>query len=340
MTHEDSALADWREQARRLEAQIGAVVVGQSRAVRLLTIALFARGHVLLEGDVGVGKTTLLRALARALGGAYERVEGTVDLMPADLVYHTYIDADGKPRVDPGPLLKNGDALCTFFFNEINRARPQVHATILRVMAERSVSAFNREWHLPHVLVFADRNRVEKEETFEIASAARDRFMLEIPVELPRDEHTLESLAFDTAFHDTDTLVQRVEPDVVRYLEIDRVARRIQASVQASAAFRRYALDVWQATRDPTRYGIVLPDVQMDELILAGASPRGMSMALRAARVRAWLEGRDHLVPEDLQFVLHEALGHRVFFTPIYELRRAELARAFIDALVAQVAAP
>ena len=166
-------LTEWRDRALRFESALNERVLGLSRAVRLLTIAVFARGHVLLEGNVGVGKTTLLRAAARGLGGEYERVEGTIDLMPQDLVYHTHIDRDGRPRVDPGPLLTHGDALSVFFFNEINRARPQVHSLLLRAMAERSISAFNREVALPHLLVFADRNRVEREETFEISSAAR-----------------------------------------------------------------------------------------------------------------------------------------------------------------------
>src|SRR5688572_15278742 len=175
----DEQLQDWREQALRVEAEVGKVVVGQPDTIRLINVALFARGHVLLEGDVGVGKTTILRAFSRAIGGGFERVEGTIDLMPGDLIYHTYVDADGKPRIEPGPLLRHGERLTTFFFNEINRARPQVQSLLLRAMAERTVSAFNREYRFPHMIVFADRNRVEKEETFELASAARDRFMFE-----------------------------------------------------------------------------------------------------------------------------------------------------------------
>ena len=102
----DEQLQQWRERALRLEDEVGKVVIGQQDTIRLINIALFARGHVLLEGDVGVGKTTVLRAFARAAGGDFERVEGTVDLMPADLVYHTYVDAEGRPRIDPGPLLR------------------------------------------------------------------------------------------------------------------------------------------------------------------------------------------------------------------------------------------
>ena len=165
MDRNEALLDEWRKRAFALEEQVGRAVIGQSRVIRLVTIALFSRGHVLLQGDVGVGKTTLLRAFAHVVGGDFARVEGTIDLMPNDLVYYTYIGADGRPSVDLGPLLKHGEALSIFFFNEINRARPQVHSLLLRVMAERSVSAFNREYRFPHLSVFADRNRVEREET-------------------------------------------------------------------------------------------------------------------------------------------------------------------------------
>ena len=122
----DQNLADWRKLAVKLETEINKVIIGQESPVRLITTSIFARGHVLLEGDVGVGKTTLLKAFTRAIGGGYQRIEGTIDLMPNDLIYHTYLGEDGKPHVTPGPILMSGSDLSIFFFNEINRARPQV----------------------------------------------------------------------------------------------------------------------------------------------------------------------------------------------------------------------
>jgi MoxR-like ATPase len=336
----DGELEDWRRKALQVEAEVARAVVGQAATVRLINVALFARGHVLLEGDVGVGKTTVLRAFARAIGGAFERVEGTVDLMPGDLVYHTYVDPQGQPRIEPGPLLRHGEQLATFFFNEINRARPQVQSLLLRAMAERSVSAFAREFRFPHMTVFADRNRVEREETFELPSAARDRFMFELRMLTPADEATRGALVFDPAFHDVDALIERVAPSVVDVTQLNALAAQVQQRVQASAALQRYVLDLWQATQTPQAFDVRLPDVEMDQLILAGASPRGMMALMRAARVVAWLAGRDHLLPDDIASVVPSVLGHRVFFTPVYELRRATLADALIEQLLQRVPTP
>jgi MoxR-like ATPase len=330
---DDALLGQWRARALEVEAQVAHAVVGQAATLRMINVALFARGHVLLEGDVGVGKTTVLRAFARAVGGAFERVEGTVDLMPGDMIYHTYVDADGKPRIEPGPLLRHGEALATFFFNEINRARPQVQALLLRAMAERTVSAFNREFRFPHMTVFADRNRLEREETFELPSAARDRFMFELRMGTPADAAVREALVFDPGFHDVDALIERVAPGVVPASALDDVAAAVQRGVEASASLRRYVMDLWQATQTPQRFDVRIDGVEVDQLMLAGASPRGMMTLLRAARVHAWLEGRSHLVPDDVASVFPATMVHRLFFTPLYEMRRVAIA----DALVAQI---
>ena len=336
----DEALQDWRSRALALEAQVARAVIGQADTLRMINVALFARGHVMLEGDVGVGKTTVLRAFARAVGGEFERVEGTVDLMPGDLVYHTYVDADGRPRIEPGPLLRHGEALATFFFNEINRARPQVQALLLRAMAERTVSAFNREFRFPHMTVFADRNRLEREETFELPSAARDRFMFELRMTTPVDAATREALVFDPGFHDPDALLERVERGVVPWRELEDVAAAIQRHVQASDTLRRYVADLWAATQHPGRFGVRLDGVDMERLMAAGASPRGMMTLVRAARVVAWLEGRSHVEPDDVARVFPATMVHRLFFAPLYESRQAQVADALVAQLLQRVATP
>lgn len=336
----ENLLADFWPRAMAFEEQIKRVVVGQDQAIRLLTVAVLARGHVLLEGGVGVGKTTLLRAAARALGGDYERIEGTIDLMPADLVYYTFLDENGKPGVSAGPLLRKGERLAVFFFNEINRARPQVHSLLLRVMAERSATAFNREYTFPNLLVFADRNRVEKEETFELPAAARDRFLLEIPINAPSDPEIQDQLTFEPRFHDPETLLRAIEPGVLSVTDLSRLAAGIQDQIVASATLRAYVRELSRACWDPDAFGIRLRDIDMGDLIESGPSPRGMSLLVRAAKVWAWLNRRDHLRPEDVQAVFAPTIGHRVFLKPVYEYRRAELVPELIERILRTVPAP
>ncbi|WP_077033152.1 MoxR family ATPase [Pelomonas sp. KK5] len=340
MDGDDRLLADWRSRALALEEEVGKVVIGQQRVIRLVNLAVFARGHVLLQGDVGVGKTTLLRAFARVIGGDFARTEGTIDLMPNDLVYYTYITAEGRPAVEAGPLVRHGDALAIFFFNEINRARPQVHSLLLRAMAERTVSAFNREVSFPHLLVFADRNRVEREETFEISSAARDRFMMEITIDAPASDADRRELMFNPRFHDGDRLVASLRPAMVEHQQLNGVAEAIQRGIRASDTLQDYALRLWRATAAPQDHGVHLPGIDVSQLMLAGASPRGMSYLLRASRVAAWLDGRDFVTPEHLHAVFSETMAHRLCFQPVFELRRHEIAPALVSAILAAVAAP
>jgi MoxR-like ATPase len=227
-----------------------------------------------------------------------------------------------------------------FFFNEINRARPQVHSLLLRVMAERSVTAFNAEYRFPYLQVFADRNRVEKEETFELPGAARDRFLMEIAIAPDDAAEIHRQLMFDTRFHDTDALIGAIPPGFVDYRSLPDVAAAIQSAVRTREAVETFVEHVRRATHAPSAYGIALDGVDMDELIAAGASPRGMSMLVRAAKVSAWLDGRSDLSPEDLCTVFHEVIAHRVFFKPIYELQRDRLGRELSAAILQAVPIP
>lgn len=236
--------------------------------------------------------------------------------------------------------MKYEQSLATFFFNEVNRARPQVHSLLLRVMAERSVSAFNRIYHFPHLQVFADRNRVEKEETFELPAAARDRFLMELNIKLPEKREDQRELMFDTRFFDVDTLIANLKGGVLPYDELNDVAAAIQHGVHTTSTIEQYALDLCAATRNPSAFGIALEGVEMSKLILSGVSPRGMGMLMRAAKVCAWLQGRDSLIPEDIHSILYETIAHRIFFSPIYELHRGEIITGLLDQLVSSIVAP
>lgn len=328
----------WRERFREVETALNGVVLGQSRAIRLLLISALCRGHVLLAGDVGTGKTTLLRAMAHALGGPYARVEGTVDLLPTDLVYAAHIAEDGRPRIEPGPVLEQGEDLSVFFFNEINRARPQVHALLLRLMAERSLTAFRRQWHFPHLQVFADRNQIERDETFELPAAARDRFLMEIAVEAPEDAAHRMALAFEPRFHDTTALISAVPQGALPYRGLNDLAQTIQSGTHASPALRRYVLALCEQVRDPSALQVEGADTA--RLVRGGTSPRGMQYLVRAARACAWAEGRDAVLPQDLRMVFAPVMAHRIFLTPAYEPRRDRLVPALLEAVFARVPVP
>ena len=335
-----SKINDWRDHAEKIQIDANNTILGQEKAVKLIIICLFARGHVLLEGGVGVGKTTLLQIITKLIGGEYERVEGTVDLMPNDIIYHASINSDGKPSISNGPLLKKGEDLSIFFFNEINRARPQVHSLLLRAMAEKSISAFNKDVYLPNMVVFADRNQVEKNETFELPAAARDRFMMEISIQAPKDKELRDSIIFDSKFQNTAKLVEDISVPKFDCKELNEVSEAIQAAVQASDHIKKYVENLWLATEDPNKFGINIKDVDMNDFIIAGASPRGMIMLIKAAKVNAWLKNRTYIEPIDINDIFHEVMAHRLVLSRIYENNRIELLRKFSNEILLKVPTP
>jgi MoxR-like ATPase len=336
----ETQLQTSREHALALEKVVNQVVVGQEQAIRLILIALHARGHVLLEGGVGVGKTTLLRAFSKALGGAFGRIEGSVDLMPNDLLYSAWVDGDGRPVIDPGPLIAHGEETAVFFFNEINRARPQVQSLLLRAMSEYSADAFGREFQFPHMVVFADRNAVEKEETFELSAAARDRFLFEISIDRPSDSTIRRQLIFDPIFHNVDKLLANISEPLLDYKDLNALDNTIQNAIFVSEEIENYVVRLWDATWEPQKAGIEIPDIYIEDLVVAGASVRGMSAMVRAARVSAWLAGRDHVLPDDIHAVLLPSLNHRVFLSPVYESRREQIMPLFVQALRNNISTP
>jgi MoxR-like ATPase len=336
----DNLLVDWHQQATHLRNNINRSVLGQEKAVEMIIVATFCRGHILLEGDVGVGKTTLLKATAESLGGSFERIEGTVDLMPHDLVYYTHITEDGKPAVNKGPLLKHGEKLSIFFFNEINRARPQVHSLLLRVMAEQSVSAFNQTFQFPHLQVFADRNRIEKDETFELPAAARDRFMMELHITQPEVESQLKDLMFNTRYHNADKLIKEADKAVLPFNELNSIAEYIQTSTYTSDAIQDYGFQLCKALRNPQDFNIKISDVDSGKLVLGGMGPRGISFMARAARVHAWLQERTSVIPEDFHAIIRVISKHRLFINPIYNYHSEAIVEELISSVLSSVQSP
>jgi len=207
-------------------------------------------------------------------------------------------------------------------------------------MAERSVTAFNREVSLPHLLVFADRNRMEREETFALPAAARDRFFMEISVRTPADAQTRRQLIFDTRYHDVDALVETIEPGILDFRALAGIGSQIQQTIHVSPTLENYVVAIWDALRNPQAAGIRIEGVDMARLIMGGASPRGLSFLARAARVHAWLAGRDMVVPEDVRAIFYETMAHRIFLDPIYENRAETLVHSLCEQIFMRVPVP
>jgi MoxR-like ATPase len=164
--------------------------------------------------------------------------------------------------------------------------------------------------------------------------------MMEVTIEAPAADADRRALMFDPRFHDTERLLATLGTALVPHAELNGVAEAIQRQVRASDTLQDYALALWHASAEPARYGVKLDGIDSASLMLAGASPRGMSLMLRAARVAAWLEGRDFVTPEDVQAVFAETISHRLCLQPVYELHRHEIAPRLMKAILGAVAAP
>lgn len=159
-------------------------------------------------------------------------------------------------------------------------------------------------------------------------------------MEIPESREIRKSLIFNTQFQHTEKLTQQVESDILQFDQLNDFSDSLQSHIKSSDVIEDYALDLWEATQDPLRYGIKLDTVDVSKLILAGASPRGMGMLLKAARVHAWMMERENLYPEDIHAVFHEIISHRLAFNSMYETRRTALARELSGHILSQVTVP
>jgi MoxR-like ATPase len=292
-----------------------AVVVDEG-AIRLLAVALLARGHALIEDVPGVGKTLLARAFSRALGFDFARVQGTPDLLPSDVLGASLLEA-GTFRFIPGPIFTN-----VLLVDEINRATPRTQSALLEAMEEGQASIEGETRLLPDpFLVLATQNPIELEGTFALPEAQLDRFLVQIRLGYPNraDER--------------------------------RIARRYRASAEPIEAVTQVAtLDKLLAMREAVRaievsdpvedyvVGIVRETREQAELRL-GASPRSSVALYRASQASAYLAGRDYVLPDDVKAAAPAVLSHRIMLDIDRQLRGAT-AEGSIAAVLESVAAP
>jgi len=290
--------ASLRQLEDLLTRELGRVVIGAEMPVRALTIALVARGHVLVQGVPGLGKTLLAKALARALGGEFKRIQGTADLMPSDIIgVHVFDEAQRAFVFRPGPLFAD-----VLLVDEINRAGPKTQSALLEAMEERQVSVERAAWQLPaDFLVIATQNPREFEGTYPLPESQLDRFMLRIDMDYPARAAEADILARYGGV----TLAAQAVLAEVTVLErgLLGAARAQVERIHVAAALSAYVLDLARASREHAR-------------LTLGLSTRGALALLKAARIAAGLRGGDFVTPDDVKETAVWVMAHRLVLTP------------------------
>ena len=302
----ETDIREFIDTAQRLEQELCSIVVGQERVIRELLLALFAGGHVLLEGVPGLGKTLLVRTLADALDLKFARIQFTPDLMPADIVGTTIVSeqanesAMGSRRVfsfQPGPIFAN-----IVLADEINRATPKTQSALLEGMQERTVSVGDSTRPLPApFFVLATQNPLEMEGTYALPEAQLDRFLFKIMVNFPKAQDLMRII---------DTTVGTQSYRAKRIATGEQLAHLIEVAraVPVATHIKEYAVQLLLATHPDQEDA---PE-QIRRYVRYGASPRGLQALILTAKVRALLEGRYNVSIADLQSVAYPALRHRI----------------------------
>jgi MoxR-like ATPase len=290
--------ASIRQLEELLTLELGRVVIGARSSARALTIALVARGHVLVQGVPGLGKTLLAKALACALGGEFKRIQGTADLMPSDIIgVHVFDEAQRTFVFRPGPVFAD-----VVLVDEINRAGPKTQSALLEAMEERQVSVERSAWQLPaDFLVIATQNPHEFEGTYPLPESQLDRFMLRIDMDYPAREAEAEILArYGGVLVAAHSALAEV---TVLGRALISAARAEVEQIHVAEPLIAYVLDLARASREHAR-------------LTLGLSTRGALALLRAARIAAGLRGADFVTPDDVKEIAVSVMAHRLVLAP------------------------
>jgi MoxR-like ATPase len=309
--------------ARRVREAMGRVIVGQNEAIDLALVTLLAGGHALIEGVPGVGKTLLVKALARAVAGEFQRIQFTPDLMPADITGTSVFDLRAQEfRLVRGPIFTN-----FLLADEINRAPAKTQSALLEAMQERQVTIDRETRELPPVfVVFATQNPIEHQGTYPLPEAQKDRFLVKIRMGYPtaQDENELAKLVAAGEAPER-RLAEDLRVPVLQPGELEQL-RVATVRVRVSDAISSYIVSVARQTRQHAA-------------IWVGAGPRATLALLSASRALAALEERDFVLPEDVKTLAGPVLEHRVLLRPEFEMEGVEIGEV-IKAVMEAVEVP
>ena len=303
--------------ARRIRESLQTVIVGKDSVIDLAIAAVLCEGHILIEDVPGIGKTTLARSLAVALGCSFQRIQFTPDLLPSDVTGVTWFNQRTQEfEFRPGPVMSQ-----VVLADEINRATPRTQSALLEAMQERQVTADGVTRPLPRpFLVLATQNPVELEGTFPLPEAQVDRFLLRLVLGYPTAEEEDQILVRFGGSDPLAALSPVTGPDEILALQAERAAVRVDRSLRA------YLVSIIQATR---RH----PEVEL------GASPRAALALYQSSQAAAAILGRDFVLPDDIKRMAPHVLTHRLILAPHAHLRGRESVQ-LIDDLLAEIPVP
>lgn len=302
---------------QKIVENISQVMVGKKQTIELLLVALMAEGHVLLEDVPGVAKTLLAKCLAKSMGGTFNRIQFTPDLMPADITgFNVYDQQSASFSFRPGPVITN-----VLLADEINRTIPRTQASLLECMEERQVTVDGKTHQLPiPFFVMATQNPIDLEGTFPLPEAQLDRFLLKCSLGYPDKQEENEILL---RFQQTDPLQELVS--VVTIEDVSQM-QRDRRNIIISDPVRQYIVDIVRATRDHSA-------------VQFGASPRGSLGLMWAGQALAALRGRDYTLPDDIKSLAIPALAHRLILKEQNRLR-GESSKQILEGIIDRIPVP